>query len=241
MNQLTKKLQVEQMFNSIASHYDFLNHFLSLGIDKRWRKKVIKILINYKLQTTNYELRTILDLATGTADLAISALALKPDKITGIDISEEMLKIGQQKIDAKRLNENIQLIKGDGEHLPFPDNTFNAATIGFGIRNYENPLNGLKEIYRVLDNKGILAVLEFSKPKTFPVKQIYNFYFRVLLPLFGRLISKSKTAYTYLPESVSSFPDGNDFLQLMTTAGFTNTKSHKLSFGIASIYTGEKV
>jgi demethylmenaquinone methyltransferase/2-methoxy-6-polyprenyl-1,4-benzoquinol methylase len=205
-----------------------------LGIDKRWRKKVVKIL-------KNSHPSTILDLATGTGDLAIEASLLSPDKITGIDISEEMLKIAQQKIDKKGLNEKILLIKGDGEHLPFSDNSFNAATIGFGIRNYENPLNGLKEIYRVLDNNGVLAVLEFSKPKKFPVKQIYNFYFKFLLPFFGRLISKSKTAYTYLPESVSTFPDDTDFLKLMTGAGFTNTRFHKLSFGIVSIYIGEKI
>ncbi len=235
-----KKEEVKNMFDSIAKHYDFLNHFLSLGIDRQWRKRVIIILKNYKLKTPNFELQNILDLATGTGDLAIEALVLKPGKITGIDISEEMLKIGQHKIKSKGLDEKITLVKGDGEHLPFSDKSFNAATIGFGIRNYENPLTGLKEIYRVLDNKGVLIVLEFSKPSAFPVKQIYNFYFYSLLPIIGKFVSKSKAAYKYLPESVSAFPDGDGFLKLMIQAGFVNAKSIKLTLGIASIYVGEK-
>jgi demethylmenaquinone methyltransferase / 2-methoxy-6-polyprenyl-1,4-benzoquinol methylase len=235
-----KKEEVRQMFDNISGHYDFLNHFLSLGIDKGWRRRVIKIINDYHLSTKNYELSTILDIATGTADLAIEAASLKAHKIIGIDISNELLKIGQYKIAKRGLNSLIQLIEADGENIPFPDNHFDAETIAFGIRNFEDPLKGLKEMYRVLNNNGILAVLEFSKPTVFPVNFIYWFYFRGILPVIGRLISKSKNAYTYLPDSVYSFPHGKEFLKLMNAAGFSNSRQIKLSFGIASIYLGEK-
>lgn len=241
------KEEVRNMFDSISKHYDFLNHFLSMGTDRRWRKKVIKILKNYQLSTNNYQLSSILDLATGTGDLAIAEATLLvadsasyPVKITGIDISEKMLEIAQKKIESYGLKDKIELMLADGENLPFSNNTFDAATIAFGIRNYEAPLKGLQEIYRVLAHNGILAGLEFSRPSAFPVKQMYNLYFQSILPFTGRLISKSKTAYSYLPDSVSSFPDGNDFLKLMNDAGFVNTRFQKLSLGIASIYTGEK-
>ena len=228
-----KKEDVQNMFNDIAGHYDFLNHLLSLGIDRNWRRRVI-----LSLQKHNPE--KILDIATGTADLAIACNSLNPDKIIGIDISKELLKVGQFKIAEKGLNEKIQLIEADGENIPFPDNHFNAETIAFGIRNFENPQKGLNEMFRVLDNKGVLAVLEFSRPTVFPVNVVYWFYFRCILPLIGRMVSKSRNAYSYLPDSVYVFPHGKAFLDMMTKAGFLNVKQIKLSFGIASIYFGEK-
>ena len=236
-----KKEDIQEMFNNISGHYDFLNHLLSLGIDKNWRRKVIEIINIHNRKTNNEQLITILDIATGTADLAIAASSLKTNNIIGIDISNELLKIGQYKIAKRGLNSRIQLIEADGENIPFPDNHFDAETIAFGIRNFENPLKGLKEMYRVLNPKGILAVLEFSKPTIFPVNFIYWFYFRCILPVIGRLISKSKNAYSYLPDSVYAFPHGKDFLSLMSEAGFSNTRQIKLSFGIASIYIGMKI
>jgi demethylmenaquinone methyltransferase / 2-methoxy-6-polyprenyl-1,4-benzoquinol methylase len=229
-----KKEEIERMFDSISKRYDFLNHFLSLGIDKLWRRKVVRVI------GKSNPLK-IIDLATGTGDLAIAASAIENSKVDGIDISEQMLEIGRKKIKAQGQSERINLTQADGEHIPFNDNSFNAATIGFGIRNYENPLKGLKEIYRVLDNNGVLAILEFSKPTIFPVNLIYKFYFRAILPLVGRMVSKSENAYTYLPDSVFAFPDGQAFLNLMTEAGFKNVYQIKLTFGIASIYVGEKM
>ena len=233
MNQ-PKKEDIKEMFNGISKHYDFLNHLLSLGIDRNWRHRVI-----YNI--SKYEPEKILDIATGTADLAIEASQLKTEKIIGIDISAELLKVGQYKIAKRGLSSRIQLIEADGENIPFPDNSFDAETIAFGIRNFENPLKGLKEMHRVLNSKGILAVLEFSKPTVFPVNFVYWFYFRAILPLIGRIVSKSRNAYSYLPDSVYAFPHGKEFLNLMDEAGFSNTRQIKLSFGIASIYLGEKL
>ncbi len=228
-----KKQQVEEMFDSISKRYDFLNHFLSLGIDKGWRKKTID-----ELKST--QPKQILDMATGTADLAIAALALNPDKITGIDLSEGMLSVGRTKITKNKQNDKIELIKGDSEKILFPDNTFDACTVGFGVRNFENLNQGLAEIYRVLKPGAKLVVLEFSKPKKFPVKNLYNFYFNAILPFWGRYISKSNSAYTYLPESVKHFPDGDAFTSELIKIGFKNPTSKPLSFGICSIYTGIK-
>ena len=228
-----KKEQVATMFNNIAPNYDFLNHFLSLGIDISWRKRAIKIL---KRENP----RRILDIATGTGDFAIAAMAINPEKITGLDISEGMLAVGQEKINRKKLQNKIELVLGDSENLPFPDNTYDAITVGFGVRNFENLDKGLHEMYRVLSINGTVIILEFSRPKKFPVKQLYNFYFNHVLPFIGNLISKDENAYTYLPESVNAFPDGNDFLNILNKAGFKNTSSISLLFGIASIYTGKK-
>ena len=230
---MAEKEEIRKMFDNVSKHYDFLNHFLSMNIDKSWRRKVIAI-------HKTYNPKQIVDLATGTADLAIAAIELNPDKITGIDISSKMLEIGRKKIESLGLTDKIELINADGENIPFGDNKFDAATIAFGIRNYAEPQKGLKEIYRVLNYDGLLTVLEFSKPTVFPFNLIYRFYFKVMLPVIGRLVSKSKNAYTYLPESVYAFPDGNSFLKLMQEAGFKETKQQKLTFGIASIYTGKK-
>lgn len=221
------------MFDHISPRYDFLNHFLSMGIDIRWRKKAIS-----KLK--KYQPKTILDVATGTGDFAIEAMTLQPESITGIDLSEGMLQKGRKKIADKKLENTIQLLKGDSEALPFPDNQFDAVTVAFGVRNFENLNKGLTEINRVLKPGGILIVLEFSKPTVFPVKQLYGFYFKYLLPLMGKVISSDNSAYTYLPESVKAFPDGKTFVNILNECGFTNGSYDSLSFGIASIYKAGK-
>ncbi|HSI90351.1 MAG TPA: bifunctional demethylmenaquinone methyltransferase/2-methoxy-6-polyprenyl-1,4-benzoquinol methylase UbiE [Adhaeribacter sp.] len=228
-----KKSQVAQMFNSIAGKYDFLNHFLSAGIDIIWRKKAISLLAPAKPAT-------ILDIATGTGDFALEALKLNPTKITGVDISEGMLEVGRQKISKKGLTDKIELKTGDSENLEFADNSFDAVMAAFGVRNFGNLPKGLSEMYRVLKPGGTILILEFSKPKAFPFKQAYNFYFKQILPVFGKLISKDSAAYTYLPESVQAFPDGQDFLSILKQTGFNDTKWHSLTFGISSIYMGKK-
>ena len=196
----SKKKQVSNMFDNIAPWYDFLNHFLSLGIDYSWRKKAIKVLA--KAQP-----KIILDVATGTADFAIEAnKQLQPEKVVGIDISNEMLEVGRKKIAKKNLGKRIELQLGDSENLPFPNNTFDAVTVAFGVRNFENLEKGMKEMNRVLKPGGTVVVLEFSRPTLFPFKQFYNFYFKNILPLIGRLTSKDPKAYNYLYESVQVFP-----------------------------------
>jgi demethylmenaquinone methyltransferase/2-methoxy-6-polyprenyl-1,4-benzoquinol methylase len=229
----TKKEQVATMFNNIAPKYDFLNQLLSLGIHKGWRKKAIQLLRESKP-------KNILDIATGTADFAIEAMVLNPDKVTGVDISEGMLNLGKEKIVKLRLQDKISLQLGDSENLVFPDNTFDGITVGFGVRNFENLEKGIADIYRVLTPNGTLVVLEFSKPTAFPVKQVYHFYFRYITPLVGKIFSKDNSAYTYLPESVNAFPAGEDFLNVLKKAGFKNTKAISLTFGIASLYVGKK-
>ncbi|MES2560637.1 MAG: bifunctional demethylmenaquinone methyltransferase/2-methoxy-6-polyprenyl-1,4-benzoquinol methylase UbiE [Bacteroidota bacterium] len=221
------------MFNSIASRYDFLNRALSMGIDKGWRTKAIRSL-------SDIQPKYILDVATGTADLAIEALKLNPVKVTGVDISAQMLRVGEEKILAKNLTDKIELVKGDSEQLLFADNTFDAITVAFGVRNFEHLQKGIDEMYRVLRPGGKIAVLEFSKPKAFPFKQIYNFYFNTILPTWGGLISKNKNAYAYLPESVQHFPEGNEFIAYLNRAGFKEAKSDTLTFGICSLYTAIK-
>jgi demethylmenaquinone methyltransferase / 2-methoxy-6-polyprenyl-1,4-benzoquinol methylase len=228
-----KKEQVARMFDNISHRYDFLNHFLSMGIDKAWRKKAIAMLESSKPAL-------ILDVATGTGDFAIQALSLKPEKIFGIDISEGMLEVGRKKIKERNLGEKIELQKADSENLPFGENKFDAVTVAFGVRNFENLEKGLEEIFRVLKPGGKLVVLEFSKPRTFPMKQAYNFYFKVILPRIGRFVSSDNSAYTYLPESVEAFPDGANFLRILESVGFKQTQCKALTFGISSIYSGTK-
>jgi demethylmenaquinone methyltransferase / 2-methoxy-6-polyprenyl-1,4-benzoquinol methylase len=229
----SKKSQVAQMFNSIAGKYDFLNHFLSAGIDIYWRKKAIGLLQKSKPAR-------ILDIATGTGDLAIEALKVNPEKVTGIDISEGMLAVGREKIQKKGLAHKIELLSGDSENLQFEANSFEAVTAAFGVRNFENLEKGLSEMHRVLKPGGRVVILEFSKPTAFPMKQAYNFYFKNILPVFGKVISKDQAAYTYLPESVQAFPDGNEFLKILDKVGFKNTQWQPLTFGICSIYTAIK-
>lgn len=230
-----KKAFVESMFDSIAWRYDFLNHFLSFGIDYLWRRKAIKII------SESYKEPHILDVATGTGDLAIAAVRLSSAKISGIDISANMLNIGRKKIRDKGLGNNIELLYGDSENIPFGDSFFDVAMVAFGVRNFSDPLKGLSEMRRVIRPGGMVMVLEFSKPSAFPFRPVYNFYFRNILPFFGKLFSKDKSAYRYLPDSVMQFPDNEAFLDLLRLAGFSDTKQIKMTGGIASIYTGVKL
>ena len=229
----SKKEQVATMFNNISKKYDFLNHFLSLGIDIIWRKKAIGLLLSSQP-------KKILDIATGTGDFALEALKLNPDKVIGIDISEGMLAVGKEKMKQKKVDHLIELMLGDSENLPFDNDTFDAYTVGFGVRNFEHLEKGLSEMLRVLRPNGKAIILEFSKPKKFPVKQIYHFYFNRILPGVGNLISKDNAAYTYLPESVHAFPEGHEFLNILTKLGYKEPKAIPLMFGIASIYTATK-
>lgn len=229
-----KKAAVESMFDSIAWRYDFLNHFLSFSIDRLWRKRAVRII------SESHKNPVILDVATGTGDLAIAALKLNPAKITGIDISKNMLEKGREKILKKGLSSKIELIQADSENIPFDDNVFDVTMVAFGVRNFANPLRGLSEMRRVMTTDGMIMVLEFSKPTGFPFRPVYNFYFRNILPVFGRFFSKDKAAYDYLPDSVMKFPDNEAFLNLLTQAGFSDTKQIKLTGGVASIYTGIK-
>ena len=221
------------MFDNIAPKYDFLNHFLSLGIDKLWRKKAIRILSGYQ---TDY----ILDVATGTGDFAVAAAKLKPRKIIGFDLSEQMLSVGREKVIRLGLNNLIEFIKGDSEDMPFTIGQFDAITVAFGVRNFENLENGLKEFFRVLKSEGVAVILEFSKPRYFPMKQFYLFYFFRILPFIGRLVSKDRSAYSYLPASVMAFPDDQKFISVLQNVGFTNCRQVRLTFGIATIYIAQK-
>jgi demethylmenaquinone methyltransferase/2-methoxy-6-polyprenyl-1,4-benzoquinol methylase len=224
-----KKEQVAVMFDNIAGKYDFLNHFLSLNIDKLWRKRAMR-------ELRIYSPKQILDIATGTADLAIQAVDYMPDaNITGVDISEGMLDVGRKKVAQKKLHQ-ITLAYGDSENLAFPNQHFDAAMVAFGVRNFENLHKGLSEIRRVLKPGSPIMVLEFSYPQAFPLKQFYHFYSLFILPIIGKLFSRDKDAYTYLPESVEAFPHGEKFMNLLENAGFSKQKHISLSFGIASIY-----
>jgi demethylmenaquinone methyltransferase/2-methoxy-6-polyprenyl-1,4-benzoquinol methylase len=227
-----KKNQIIKMFDNIASTYDILNHILSLRMDFVWRKTAIRRITNHP--------KKILDIATGTGDLAICAAKYTKAKITGIDISENMLAIGRIKIDKEKLTKRITFNIGDAEKLTFKNNSFNVITAGFGVRNFENIDQGLLEMYRVLDNNGILIILEPSKPSNFPIKQIYSIYFSYILPLLGRIISKDKNAYTYFIKSVSSFPSQKEFLDKLKTIGFKNCKHTPLTFGVVSLYSATK-
>ena len=229
----SKKRQVEEMFDNISDRYDLLNHLLSVNIDKLWRRRAIKKL-------NHFHPKSILDIATGTGDFAIAATKIVGVKITGIDISEGMLKVGRSKIRKKGLTDCIELQKADSENLPFENNQFDAAIVGFGVRNFENLQKGLSEILRVLKPGGVFYVLEFSKPQKTPFKQFYNFYFTRILPLVGRMVSKDARAYTYLPESVNEFPDGERFLTILAEVGFVKNRSFLQTFGIATIYEAQK-
>lgn len=229
----SKTKQIATMFDNIAHRYDFLNRSLSMGVDIIWRKKAIA-------QLKPIAPKSILDVATGTGDFALEAMSLNPDKVTGVDISVGMLELGKEKIAKKNLSDKIEMVVGDSENLPFEDNTYDAATVAFGVRNFENLQKGLADINRVLRPGGKLVVLELSTPKAFPIKQLFGFYFNNILPLFGKMLSKDDSAYTYLPESVNAFPDGEDFKKVMSEAGFKDNTSKALTFGICSLYTGVK-
>ena len=231
---LSKKEQVADMFDNIAFRYDFLNRFLSAGIDVWWRKNAIK-------QLKDIDPKKILDVATGTADVAIMASGiLKPEKIIGIDISDGMLEFGRKKIAKLGLESVIELQNGDSETIKFADNSFDAVTVAFGVRNFENLEKGLSEIKRVLRPGGKLVVLEFSKPKAPVVKQVYNLYMNTVAPAMGRLFSKNRNAYKYLDESIKKFPEGKNFTQILDNLGYRNTYCKPQSSGICSIYCGIK-
>ncbi|MBI1305840.1 MAG: bifunctional demethylmenaquinone methyltransferase/2-methoxy-6-polyprenyl-1,4-benzoquinol methylase UbiE [Bacteroidetes bacterium] len=228
----SKSAQIEAMFDSISHRYDFLNHFLSFGIDKKWRTAVVK-------ELRNLQPKKILDVATGTGDLAIACLDLKPDHITGVDLSANMLEVGRKKIWDSGIK-NIELEKGDSMNLKYADNSYDAVTVAYGVRNFEDLEKGLKEMLRVLRSGGRLVILEFSKPSTFPMKQLYGFYSRYLLPMWGKLFSGNADAYRYLPESVQHFPEGNELLEILKKCGYSDVKCRRLTFGISSIYVATK-
>ena len=229
-----KKEQVATMFDNIAHRYDFLNHLLSLGIDRVWRKKAIR-------QIRRSGATRILDVATGTGDLAFAAARAIPEaKIQGVDISTGMLELGKQKALKNGLDSQVDFIPGDSEALPFDDHSFDAVMVAFGVRNFENLEKGLREMQRVLKPGGLVLVLEFSRPRLFPVKQLFGLYFKYILPLIGRISSKDPKAYTYLFESVQAFPDYERFTAKMKNAGFRANKWESLTLGICSIYSGVK-
>jgi len=227
----SKKEQVQQMFDNIAHKYDFLNRFLSLGIDVGWRKKAIKML-------AEHEPKKILDVATGTADFALATLPLQPEEVIGVDISEGMLDVGRKKITDQGVT-NVRLEYGDSEQLRFEDNQFDAVIVAFGVRNFENLDQGLAEINRVLRPGGVAMILEFSKP-TGLFGLIFSIYNKSLLPLWGKLFSGDSAAYTYLPESVAAFPEGDEFKQIMRSLSYRKINDRRLTFGVCSIYTGIK-
>jgi len=229
----SKKEEVAQMFNNISARYDFLNHFLSLGIDHIWRRKAVN-------QLREIQPKRILDLATGTGDFAIALLKLNPSQIIGMDISSGMLEVGKNKMKAKQVSHIIDMQLGDSENMPFEDGYFDAITVGFGVRNYEHLEKGLSEMLRVTRSGGKIVILEFSKPKRFPIKQAFGFYSRFIIPFFGKRISKDEKAYAYLPESVAAFPEGKAFTDILSKLGYKHVDSTFVSGGIATIYTGIK-
>ncbi len=230
---LGKKEQVAQMFDTISQNYDGLNRVISFGIDVKWRKKVVVIV-------GEDNPKQILDIATGTGDLAIMMASLNPEKIIGLDISAGMLEVGKQKIAKANLSDKIEMLIGDSENMPFEDNIFDAITVSFGVRNFANLDKGLQEIRRVLKPKGKLVILETSVPAKFPYKQGYRFHTSVILPIVGKLFSKDKVAYSYLSESANSFPFGEKFNNILLKNGFTTATDKPVTFGVASIYTATK-
>lgn len=230
---LSKKQQVEQMFDNISGKYDLLNRILSMGIDVSWRKKVVK---SVKKENP----KTILDIATGTGDLAIAMAHATDAKITGFDLSAGMLEVGKKKVAEQKLDNRIEMIQGDAENMPFEDNSFDVITVAFGVRNFENLEKGLNEIYRVLKPGGKFVILEFSQPEAVPMKQLYTLYSRYILPKIGKRISKDQSAYTYLPDSVKAFPYGEEMKKILKNAKFVKSYDKKLTFGISSIYESLK-
>jgi demethylmenaquinone methyltransferase/2-methoxy-6-polyprenyl-1,4-benzoquinol methylase len=230
---MADKKYVSTMFDDIAERYDFMNHFLSFGIDKFWRKQLVK-------ELKRYQPKKILDVATGTGDSAIALLQTDAEKIIGVDISKKMLAKGNEKIKRKRLTHKIELRHCDCESLEFQNNTFDAVNVSFGVRNFENLDKGLSEIYQAVKPNGIATILEFSMPKNYIIKQIYSMYFFYILPLAGRFFSQNKYAYTYLPQSVKKFPKREQFMQHLQDAGFRKTRHIPLTFGVAEIYIGVK-
>ena len=232
-SQLTKKKQVEQMFDNISDNYDGLNRVISMGTDVSWRKKVVAA-----VAATNPD--SILDIATGTGDLAIQMANTGASRIVGLDLSDGMLSVGRKKIAAKELDVGIEMIQGDSENLPFEADSFDAITVAFGVRNFENLELGLSEIFRVLKPGGIFVVLETSVPTRFPFKQGYKIYSSMILPAIGKLFSKDKDAYSYLSESAASFPYGKEFNNILSKTGFTNVRDLPQTLGVSTIYIASK-
>jgi demethylmenaquinone methyltransferase/2-methoxy-6-polyprenyl-1,4-benzoquinol methylase len=232
-SELGKKEQVAQMFDNISENYDGLNRVISLGIDVKWRKKVVKIV-------GKNNPKQILDIATGTGDLALMMASLNPERIVGLDISSGMLEVGKRKIKKAKLSNKIEMIVGDSEEMPFKDGTFDAITVSFGVRNFANLAKGIKEIARVLKPDGVLVILETSNPTKFPFKQGYKLYTNLFLPIVGKLFSKDKVAYSYLSESANSFPFGEAFNNILQKKGFNNTEHTPVTFGVATIYIASK-
>jgi demethylmenaquinone methyltransferase / 2-methoxy-6-polyprenyl-1,4-benzoquinol methylase len=230
----SKKEQISKMFDGIAERYDFMNRFLSAGIDISWRKKAI---LMFKRDGP----KTLLDVATGTGDMAImAAKMIRPDKIVGIDISEKMLEIGRKKIDKEQLGTKIELLGGDGETIKFQDNSFDGVMVAFGVRNFENLDKGLKEILRVLKPGAQLVILEFSKPVIPGVKSLYNLYMGIVAPQMAKWFNQNKQAYKYLNESAKAFPDRQKFDTILKQTGYSETIWKSLSLGICCIYSGRK-
>ncbi len=230
---MAKKEQVKEIFNDIAPKYDKLNHLLSMNIDKGWRKKAVA---HIDVNTP----KRVLDIACGTGDFSIAAYKRGVRDIVGLDISQGMVEIGQKKIASLGLEDSISLQTGDSENIHFEDESFDAVIVAFGVRNFENLEKGLCEMHRVLKTGGKVIILEFSMPRTFPIKQLYKFYFKRMLPWVGGLISGNKSAYEYLPDSVEKFPHGEAFLKILRSCGFNNATQKRLSAGVASIYIGYK-
>ncbi|KIO46631.1 MULTISPECIES: bifunctional demethylmenaquinone methyltransferase/2-methoxy-6-polyprenyl-1,4-benzoquinol methylase UbiE [Sanguibacteroides] len=230
---MAKKERVQEMFNGIAPKYDLLNHLLSMGIDKRWRKKAMKV-VGAGCKDI------VLDVACGTGDFSMEALKHGVKKVIGADISENMLTVAREKAKERKLTEQLDFRYGDSENLEFPDNTFDAVTVAFGVRNFEHLEKGLTEMYRVLKPGGKVVILEFSTPERFPMKQLYRFYFKRVLPWIGGIVSGNRKAYEYLPTSVFAFPQGEAFLKIMRSCGYRQVTQCRLTFGIASLYVGEK-
>jgi len=230
-----KKETVESMFDSIAWRYDFLNRLLSFGIDRHWRRKAIMII------SQNLKPGHVLDVATGTGDFSIEAVKLNPEKITGIDISENMLSIGRKRIEKKGLSGRIELLRGDSENMPFDDNSFDLVMSAFGVRNFSDCLSGVKEMTRVVKNKGVVMILEFSIPENRLFRNVFSIYFFRIVPFIGHLLSGHRSAYRYLPESVENFPGREEFAELMQKAGLTNVTYNCFTCGIVTVYTGSKV
>ena len=230
---LNKKQQVEKMFDTISSDYDGLNRVISFGLDVKWRRKVVALVNEQKPDL-------VLDIATGTGDLAINLAKTGATKIIGLDLSEGMLAVGRKKIEKEQLSRRIEMIQGDSEALPFEDKSFDAVTVAFGVRNFEDLEAGLSEIHRVLKSGGIFVVLETSVPTKFPFKQGYHFYTKNLLPLMGKLFSKDGDAYSYLSESAAAFPHGEAFNNILRKVGFTNVENKPQTLGVATIYTASK-
>jgi demethylmenaquinone methyltransferase/2-methoxy-6-polyprenyl-1,4-benzoquinol methylase len=230
---LGKKEQVAQMFDNISENYDGLNRVISLGIDMKWRKKVVALVAEKNPET-------ILDIATGTGDLVIMMSNTSAKKIIGLDISAGMLEVGKQKIEAKKLTKKIEMVLGDSENMPYPDNYFDAITVSFGIRNFETLEKGLAEIYRVLKPNGIFIILETSVPTKFPFKQGYAFYTKYILPIIGKVFSKDNDAYGYLSESAANFPFGETLNNILRKISFIECKAMPQTMGVATIYTATK-